>query len=1115
MPSQLSPLDIKNASIPSEINLLQSPPIVLSPSLDSSRPSSPASTKVTTPSSPSKLSSLSSLVSNVHRTTGQIPPAAVGATSTIIGDKLYVFGGKSASDESSAPVANLYELDLCHRHWTLLQTQGIAPKPRYFHSTCSLGDSKLVCYGGMACDAADVPSNTNEPNHGGREGRGGARDKPVPVFSDIHIFDIPSLTWTPIPTSQSPVGRYAHTATIIPSSSTLVSSNSVETLPLFANGTTNQQARETVDTEIDGTGGAELVIIGGQDTLSLFIQQVSIFNLRSLQWTRTIHFPREFGQYRGCAVPLNPSQRDRLAASKSGNASHLHLNKNNKEDDNTTASTSEAEDSEASTFLMYANYNISDPLHELHVQLPNDELLEQPIYNDIRPPFIRFPYGGLVNNHLIIGGIDLTNNHHEYSLKALNLQTLTWSRIDTGSSILSHGSWNIGALWARRNIFVVQGHRRRDLRRDYKRRRINYEHLCFVELEPLGLYENPRHKEPLSSFVSNSTPVLPPALQTKYASAGAGRPHFAAAIELGKLAMEINEMADMEILTLDEERVPVNSHMLSKRWGPYFIHLLREASETLARQNTPQLSRTTRPVSSMRPTLGMNRSMTANTPLTTAKSFHNSFNRESVFSTFSSPAEEQSSPMTPTKNSTSPIASEPFSPDPSSNIEPPSTHVLAPTSRHRVLYLPHTLSTVRLLVHFLYTNTLPPPEHPHCTAQALCSLLQLARPYQIDGLLEATVERLHQVFDEQSAAAVFNAAAMAAGGGRGTGFWNVLGVPSSCSPDGSRLRGPWESETSSLAGSSEENSSARPDTSISMASVSTNPSFPGDAQQHATISARPQRRPRGLSRLNVNSRMRRSESLSSVSTAESAGTDPSATDSSASYSTSNPSIPPASQKTDLHPPPPAPAHLYEHKIGWQSVASDISSLSTQSQVIDEESSTSYPHHSHPPHQHQQHLRNSGDTSGGATTSSMRRVRDIWTGTTSSVIGLQKRGLRELMAGRRIRGRAASRADAGNSEGLSPVSPLSVPKKNDEDRADTHSQNHHDESSQVRDEENTSLDKSEIQPDTSDNSIYLTPDLKSEEVRSTGVNVTDANAQRVSPMASPSIASNQPAHGQAQ
>jgi hypothetical protein len=75
--------------------------------------------------------------------------------------------------------------------------------------------------------------------------------------------------------------------------------------------------------------------------------------------------------------------------------------------------------------------------------------------------------------------------------------------------------------------------------------------------------------------------------------------------------------------------------------------------------------------------------------------------------------------------------------------------------------------TVQALLHFLYTSSLPAPSSPLCTPQILCSLLQIARPYRIDGLLEAVVERLHALLDSRNAAAVFNATAMAAGGGRG------------------------------------------------------------------------------------------------------------------------------------------------------------------------------------------------------------------------------------------------------------------------------------------------------------------------------------------------------------
>jgi len=78
-------------------------------------------------------------------------------------------------------------------------------------------------------------------------------------------------------------------------------------------------------------------------------------------------------------------------------------------------------------------------------------------------------------------------------------------------------------------------------------------------------------------------------------------------------------------------------------------------------------------------------------------------------------------------------------------------------------------STIKLMLHYLYTSSLPPLNNALCSPHTLCSLLQLARPYQVDGLQEATIERLHEVLDGRNAAAVFNAAAMAAGGGRATG----------------------------------------------------------------------------------------------------------------------------------------------------------------------------------------------------------------------------------------------------------------------------------------------------------------------------------------------------------
>ena len=60
---------------------------------------------------------LSGLVCNVRRTTGREPHPLVGATTTILGDKLYVFGGRVLSKSRPQLTSDIYELDLIRRHY--------------------------------------------------------------------------------------------------------------------------------------------------------------------------------------------------------------------------------------------------------------------------------------------------------------------------------------------------------------------------------------------------------------------------------------------------------------------------------------------------------------------------------------------------------------------------------------------------------------------------------------------------------------------------------------------------------------------------------------------------------------------------------------------------------------------------------------------------------------------------------------------------------------------------------------------------------------------------------------------------------------------------------------
>ena len=709
----------------------------------------------TTPAAPANSSThLSSLMCNVLRTTGREPHALVGATTTIIGDKLYVFGGKILSRTRAALTADLYELDLVRRHWTKLDTLGDTPPPRYFHSMCSLGDTKLVCYGGMS--PATQPNGQPVPP----TTQNGQENQPeVVVMSDIHIYDASTNTWTYIPTQDTPQGRYAHCATILPSSATFSNSSNAPLSALQHNPSSENPNQGTIGVNIDGTGGAEMVIVGGQDSANHYIEQISVFNLRSLKWTRTQQLGKSCGAYRSVVAPL-PG----VVSSKIG--------KSTPKTDSGSGGIAQDSKDPSSSMLIYSNYNFLDVKLELQIRSADGTLTEKPMNGSFTPPGLRFPNGGVIGTNFVVSGTYLTSSKQEYALWALDLRTLTWSRIDAGGNVFGQGSWNRGVLWNRRNTFVILGNRKRSLVEDYNHRRLNFSHVCMVELEAFGLYDNPRKTTPMSGFVSASSPA--PSISLPATPSGGakqspweagGRTLSSAASDLGALALASKELADMDILAVGGERIPINSRIIARRWGPYFIQLLREAAATQDGNDAATLRPSNSSMSSTLMYAGSsNQSRMSSITITNFSSHTSSLSTSTTIAERS-----ESSPQAPgaahgngqPNNGVPPSAADLWS--------PPDASTLPPASRPRALYLPHTYLTIQSLLHFLYTSSLPPSTSPLCTPQILCSLLQLARPYRVDGLVEAVVERLHAILDSRNAAAVFNAAAMAAGGGRSLG----------------------------------------------------------------------------------------------------------------------------------------------------------------------------------------------------------------------------------------------------------------------------------------------------------------------------------------------------------
>lgn len=684
-----------------------------------------------TPSS--STSGLSGLVCNVHRTTGREPHPLVGATTTILGDKLYVFGGRRLSRTRPQLTSNLYELDLVKRHWTKIDAKGDLPPPRYFHSVCALGDTKLVCYGGMS-----PASQQTVQSAAVLQGSAADAQPEVMVMSDIHIYDVPTKTWMHIATPEAPQGRYAHCATILPSSAVFSSTNATLTA-IRHNPSSTLPNQGSIGVQLDGEGGAEMVVVGGQDSANHYIEQISVFNLRSLKWTATNPLGRACGAYRSVVAPLSTIDPGKLGMGSPGTRSN---------GENSDEQESPLRSGGASSMLIYSNYNFLDVKLELQVRHPDGTLSEKTMQGDFSPPGLRFPNGGVINNHFVVSGTFLTSSKQEYALWALDLRTLSWGRIEAGGNIFSQGSWNRGILWNRRNTFVILGNRKRSLVEDYNHRRINFSNICLVELEAFGVYDNPRKVAPSSGFISVSAPGPTDGLDF---NAG-GRLMSPAAAELGQLALGMRELADMDFLAIHGERIPVNSHLIARRWGPYFNQLLRESTMSPESADTATL----RPVAGMHPS--RNSSITITPSIKTAYSTATTLTNNTITSDTSTAA--------------------------STSIGPPDPMAQPPTFRPRTLYLPHTHLTLQALIHFLYTSSLPPANTSLCTPQILCSLLQLARPYHIDGLLEAIIERLHTILDNRNTAAIFNAAAMAAGGGSGVNFLGINGVATNGTSNG-------------------------------------------------------------------------------------------------------------------------------------------------------------------------------------------------------------------------------------------------------------------------------------------------------------------------------------------
>ncbi|CAM0141240.1 hypothetical protein VKS41_004057 [Umbelopsis sp. WA50703] len=604
------------------------------------------------------IQSISDITTQVRHTIGDVPPPLVGASVTVINGHAYVFAGRLVS--SRKMTNSLYILNLNTLEWTRHNPPPDAQKPanpRYFHSAEAY-NNRIVIFGGMGHSSDD------------KDG--------LCVLDDISVFNVDTMEWKHFqlePSLYSPRPRYAHLASIVQK---------------------------------------KMVIVGGQDMSNSYITEINVFDLEAWSWISVKQFDKHVGAYRSIAVATPTGSGIPVMAVCPEEANGLTANSTDSDQSGAIA---------AGSIYLYSNYNFAEVRRELQLVV-SPENNSSPIQDfssnmtgSVMPPGLRFPNGHILGQHLILTGTYLTPQTHAFSVWLMNLSSMTWSRVETGS-ILSNGSWNRAILNSEHNKLMVFGNRNRDLLTDYNHRQVNYDHIAIVDMEAFGAYHLP-------------APTCSPLAQ-----------------EMGLSLLNEPGVSDFSIVTRENAVIPINSAILRRRW-PYFENIMRNNVEMTSFKHPPQ------------PTIVVG-----------GKEIGKENSPQQVEHTLE--AEENEKEEEKEKDDEAVETAEPDEPG-TSEVIPPQTEGVTETSeetpasqdhgiveeatlKYHALHFPHSSQVIIAFLQFIYTdNLLTAQQHQ---PQILSQLLLLADMYNLPRLKALATHALHQMLNMSTAALIFETAAL-------------------------------------------------------------------------------------------------------------------------------------------------------------------------------------------------------------------------------------------------------------------------------------------------------------------------------------------------------------------
>ncbi|KAJ7653097.1 galactose oxidase [Mycena polygramma] len=381
--------------------------------------------------------STSELLIHSRETIGYVPPERIGASATVVGSKLYLFGGAlpSATNGQPGPRSDLYVLDLELWKWEIIPPTPDDPVPRYFH-TVEIWKNHLVVFGGL----------------GAQNGSG-----QLQVLNDVRMFNLSSRRWV-IPLHTVPAAA-ASPSTPIPQ-------------PRYAH--------------LSCVSLNKLFIFWGQDLTGEALHDVCVYDLDKKEWIRKQYSP----------IPRLDMNHSFVATSQW----HVRTPPLDATNDQTHSPALSYSDLSTQNSPCEIYLYTADHLHQkLEVLSPllggGIQSKEHPPAAGA-PPFLHYPNGVILGKTLILAGNCSAGNaysEHGFVVWTLDLETNIWSFVETGT-LLKNGSWGGGYLWHDQNKFFAFGKLGGRTVDAADQRVLAWNTVAVVDLETLGIYQPPPPK---------------------------------------------------------------------------------------------------------------------------------------------------------------------------------------------------------------------------------------------------------------------------------------------------------------------------------------------------------------------------------------------------------------------------------------------------------------------------------------------------------------------------------------------------------------------------------------------------------------------------------------------